>query len=244
MIYGFTSKPFSLSVTPDKMNLISNYELPAGYQLKMQVSFDNGTNWITVVDTLNTTNDLGKVLSIANQGSIVIVRVEIDVPNGEADLIFNDQWLEGVVERNGEPVAGVQIDFCDPTTGEVLFWTVSDKKGKYGIEVVPGTYVRKYKGAGFNDAGTKVSIGVGSKLFGKDIADIVMADDVGYCRQIFTESGWAGHMILITFKDETLRKIPEDYADKLVCKYGYLYKGKASVDYLALIMNPEPEVLP
>jgi len=243
MIYGFTSKTFNLSVVPDKMNLISNYHLPDGYALKMMVSFNNGTNWITVLDTLNTINNLGKVLTISNQGSSVILKVEIDVPEDEPDLIFNDQWIEGVVLRDGEPVSGVQIDLCDPETGEVLFWTVSDRDGKYGMEVVPGTYIRKYKGAGFNDPGTKITVGVGSKLFGRDVADVVLADDIGYSKQIFADSVWAGWMILITFKDETLRKSPEDYTNKLICKYGYLYKGQASVDYLTLIMNPEPEVI-
>ncbi len=243
MIYGFTSKTFTLSVTPNKVNAITSYNLPDGYQMSISLSFDDGLNWTIVMDTVAGIDELGKVVSITDPGSNVICRIEIDVPDGEADMVFNDQWIEGIVERNGLPVSGVQVDLCHVESGEVLFWTVTDKNGWYGMEVAPGTYIRRFKGAGFNDAGRKIQVGIGSTLFGKDVFDVAKADDLAYSKNVFTQSEWAGWMILLTFKDDSLRANPEIYADRLICKYGYAYKGKANVDYVALIMNPEPEVL-
>ncbi len=248
--YGFTSRTYQdiVSVSdplPKRFVFVADYEPavwgevdPAGY-IKAMVSFNDCTDWTTVIDTKEGVDSRNLEIDIpqAKRGRDFKVKLEIETDAGIPDLTGHVEWLEGYTRnpRTGKVMPGVEVDIYEATTDVKVGSLVSDEKGHYALEVPPGSYTVRMKGMGFEGDENVITAGISSLPKYK----LLMAkkhSDLSRILAAFMNVSWASYMIYDSFIDESKRD--EEYSSQAVCNFGRLFKGRTYIDYFALMTDP------
>lgn len=248
--FGFTSETYTDLISGDvatKAVMDANYDKGSG-ELVIEVSFDNGSNWSTFLDTAGGINYLNQRVDIpaGSQGNDIIIKCELVIEDTIADTDYKSEWLEGDMldPATGLGIAGVEMDIYDVETGEKVGWLITDKNGHYALEVSPGSYTVVPHGAGQMPDQSQIVVGESNYTgkFGTSRYTNIKRGDEALILTSF-QVDWVQYVIFDTFGDSSKRSSPDPYEFDALCRYGRLYKGNAWIDWFALGMDP-PMALP
>jgi len=252
--YGFTSIVYSTwtdgAGNPERCTLVLDAFPDIADNIRCLVSFNGGSTWNTIVDSLEGINYTGKTfpIPVSDRGSSLQFRLEIGVyignaTKGDEGTNFNvdtETFNEDIIREQFPP--GTELDVFD-LGGNLMAKLTSGSIRQYKVFLPPGSYTVKAKGGGFfGERIRQITLGH-SSWFGRYAFRVSEIWKQFYrSRGLATFNGvnWCTFMLEDTFDDQTRRTLPDTYyGDNLaVVREGKLLKSHSAIDYVAILTDP------
>jgi len=252
--YGFTSVVYPTwtdgAGNPERCTIVLDAFPDIADNVRVKVSFNGGSSWLTLVDALEGISYVGKTFPIPapDRGSSLQFRLEIGVyignaTKGDVGTNFNvdtETFNEDIIREQFPP--GTELDVFD-LGGNLMAKLTSGSIRQYKVFLPPGSYTVRAKGGGFfGERIRQITLGH-SSWFGRYAFRVSEIWKQFYrSRGLATFNGvnWTTFACEDTFDDQTRRTLPDSYygSNLLVVREGKLLKSHSAIDYIMLMTDP------
>lgn len=205
--------------------------------LNIAVTLNSGLSYTDVYDSSTGTDRLYEEIIVdpIDQGNAAGFRITIGT-----DYILEDTKQLAFTENlTGSSKPGTSILVYDSISDILISQAVADSRGRFSIDIPPGSYDIKYVGNGYSQAEVQktLSVGLPSKLHTGDSATFASFQTANeFLNQANTAASY--HQIIFdTFIDDSKRLTPETSEYLAFSRWGRCYKGETYVKNFAVLLG-------